>query len=289
MSQNRRSKIRRGKPNAASAARRDPASTADRPTPEMEARVKFDLGQVTTETGLPFGFAYRRRPLIETMGASGGLSPDELNALRFYRTAFDRSERSPMRSCLNISGGRGTVATSSLINATPAMIDAKRKVRVCESALGQSLTTMRGVVLDDKSFSDLAIERFGSRLAKASGGRTRVAPKSGRHRELIRQEFIAGMRALTDQIRRMVTTGGVEEVWVDLQDDGTATIRRSVAAPGGRYRCWGDNILIDRVMADLHERYGPALAFKSAPLAIAALRGAEDGRLRHLEPEELAA
>ncbi|WP_157222590.1 hypothetical protein [Novosphingobium sp. AP12] len=255
----------------------------------METRVKFDLGQVTTETGLLFGFAYRRRPLIESMGVSGGLSPDELNALRFYRTAFDRSERSPMRSCLNISGVGGTNAASNLMNATPAMIDAKRKVRFCESGLGPLLTTMRGVVLDDRSFSDLAMDRFGSRLVKASSGRTRVAPKSGRHREAIRQEFIAGMRVLTDQIRHMITTGGTEEVWVDPQDDGTATIRRSVAAPAGRYRCWGDNILIDRVMAALHEKYGDVLAFKSADIAIFALQKIEEGRLRHLEPEELAA
>ncbi|WP_159981900.1 MULTISPECIES: hypothetical protein [unclassified Novosphingobium] len=291
MSQNRRIKAPRGKVKAARAklARTAEAQT-ERPTPEQEARVKFELGRVVTESGLPYGFAYRRTPLIETMGASGALSPDELNALRFYRTAFDRSERSPVRSCLNISsGGRGVNAASSVINATPGMIDAKRKLKLCEMSLGHTRDTLRAVVLDDKSFRQIAMDRYGSRVTTDKLGREKVAPRSGRHREIIRQEFIAGMRILTDRIRHMVTTGSIEEVWVEPLDDGTATIRRGIAAPAGRYRVWGDNVLVDRVMADLHAKYGPTLSFRTADVAVALLKGVEAGRLLHLEPDELAA
>lgn len=291
MSQNRRIKAPRGKVKAARAklARKAEAPT-ERPTPEQEARVKFELGRVVTENGLPFGFAYRRTPLIETMGSTGALSPDELSALRFYRTAFDRSERSPVRSCLNItSGGRGANPTSSVINATPGMIDAKRKLKLCEMNLGYTRDTLRGVVLDDKSFRQIAMDRYGSRVTTDKLGRQKVAPRSGRHREIIRQEFIAGMRILTDRIRHMVTTGSIEEVWVEPLEDGTATIRRGIAAPAGRYRVWGDNVLVDRVMSDLHAKYGATLSFRTADVAVLILTQVEAGRLLRLEPEELAA
>lgn len=300
MARNRRiksgSKSIRKVAKGGSAARPGDAST-DRPTPEMAARVKFELGQVTTETGLPFGFAYRRKPLIETMALKGGLSPDEIGALRYYRTAFDRCERSPVKSCLNVSNsGRGARADITIMQSTPSMIDAKRRLRECESCLGPNLTTMRGLVLDDKSFSVMAMERFGSRHVSASGGRIKVTPKSGRHREIVRQEFIAGVRLLTSRIRHLVTTGrhGVtsgwlEELWVDPLPGGTAVIRRSSAAPAGRYRIWGEDVIVAQVMADLRSKHGDALEFTSATLAIEVLDRANDARLRRLETDELAA
>ena len=260
----------------------------DRPTPELAARVKFELGQITTETGAPYGFAYRRKPLFETMALGGGLSPDELAALRFYRTAFDRSERSPVRCCLDVGAGGRSGNAHTVLHATPAMIDAKRKLRMCEAALGHSLATMQGVALDDKSFSQLAMDRFGSRITHTRNGKPTVAPKSGRHRETIRGEFLQGLKLLTDHLRRAVTTGAVEEVWVDPLPDGAAVIRRSFVAPAGRYRCWGDNVLVDRVMSELEKKFGQDLRFSSAVLAIEALKQVEDGRLRHLEEEELA-
>jgi hypothetical protein len=266
----------------------------DHPTPEMQARVNFELGKVTDETGQSVGFAYRRKPLIETMALKGGFSPDELAALRFYRTAFDRSERSPVKCCLNVSGsGRGTSgAAFGIFHATPAILDAKRKLQYCEHGLGSLRDTMRGVVLLDKSFSEIAIDRFGSRIVKPPAyfdkeGRARgdhrekIAPRSGRHRETVRQEFIAGLRTLTDTVRAMVATGSVEEIWVDPNADGTAIIKRGIAAPAGRYRCWGDSVLLDNVIAEL--------SFQSATAAILAIKTVEDSRLRHLEPDELAA
>jgi len=292
----------RGKSKAkAASSRKADKPFADQPTPEMQARVAFSLGPVVSEMGDVLGLAYRRRPLIETMASKGAISPDEIGALRYYRTAFDRSERSPVKSCLNISSsGRAAPAAFGMKSATPSMLEAKRKVAMCESIMGHAKDTMRGVVLEDKSFSQIAMERFGSRTVipprkvdkegRARGDhREKIAPKSGRHRELIRQEFIVGMRLLTDAIRRSITTGAVEEVWVQPLENGGAIIRRSFAAPAGRYRCWGDNVLVDRVMSDLRKTHGDDLQFPSAAAAIAALKDAEDGRLRHLQPEELAA
>ncbi|MFX4086151.1 hypothetical protein ACKU27_13720 [Sphingobium yanoikuyae] len=274
----------------------------DHPTPEMQARANFELGKVTDETGQSVGFAYRRKPLIETMALKGGFSPDELAALRFYRTAFDRSERSPVKCCLNVSGsGRGTSgAAFGIFHATPAMLDAKRKLQYCEHGFGNLKDTMRGVVLMDKSFSEIAIDRFGSRIVKppayvdkeghARGDhREKITPRSGRHRETVRQEFIVGLKVLTDTVRAMITTGSVEEIWVDPNADGTALIKRGIAAPAGRYRCWGDSALLDRVIAELRAQCGNDLSFKSATAAISAIKTVEDGRLRHLDPEELAA
>jgi hypothetical protein len=276
------------------------AAGIERPPAEQQQRVRFELGQVISEMGQVMGLAYRRLPLIETMGKGGKLSPDELGALRYYRTAFDRSERSPVKCCLNVSGVGGTGPSHALFHATPAMIDAKRRVRLCESVLGHSLETMREVVLSDKSFSQVAIERFGSRVIRPTPhvdkeGRARgehreqIRPRSGKHREIIRREFADGLRELTDAVRYMITRGAVEEVWVEPEQGGPATIKRGLFAPAGRYRCWGDWAMIDKIMKILRDKHGDGLVFRSAVDALAALKDAEDGRLRHLEDDELAA
>lgn len=266
---------------------RSGAAGVEQPTPEMQGRVRYQLGQIVSEEGFAVGFAYRREPLIEAMASRVGLSPDEIAATRYYRTAFDHSERSPVKSSLGVTGA-GTMG-DSILWMTPAMAEAKRRVRLCERNLGFNLSTMRSVVLEDKSFSEIAIERFGGRVSKSGKGRSLIVPRSGRHREVIRREFAAGVRILTDSIRRLVTAGATEEIWVVPLDDGSAIIRRGLAAPLGRYRCWGDNVLVDHVIAALRDKHGHDLAFRTAVDAIAALKEAEDGRLRHLEPEELAA
>lgn len=289
-------RIRRSKPqprkssNPSRKPGRAPADPIVDPTPELRARVKFELGRVTSETGQAIGFAYRREPLFETMGKGGKLRPDELTALRYYRGAFDRSERSPVRSCLNISGGGASSSgAQALFSQTPSMLDAKLKVRHCESGMGQTRDTMRAVVLDDKSFSEIAMDRFGShtRPAPRKGEAVQIRPKSGRHREIIRREFLAGLKILTDEINRMEARGVGEEVWVDVMGDGSAKIRRTLACPLGKYRCWGDNAEIDRVMADLRTEYGAALHFPTAGAAIHALSTVAGQRLRRLEPSEL--
>lgn len=261
------------------------ATPIEQPTPEMTARVTFDLVTIKDEMGRSIGRGYRRRPLFETMRSAGALSPDEVDALRFYRTAHDRSEYSPMKSCLNVEhGGGGFSAAAILFSSVPSVVMARRNVRLCEARLGPTLTTMRAVALDDRSFSELAIERHGSREKDG-----KVLPRSGRHRAAIRQEFQAGLLVLTDIVRSLTTQAGVEEIWVYPEEDGTATIRRGIVAPNGMYRCWGDSEKLDVIMKDLRDTWGGKLQFASAMAARAALEKADAGRLGRLLDEELAA
>jgi hypothetical protein len=257
----------------------------EQPTPEQSARVTFDLITITDEMGKALGRGYRRRPLFETMRTTGAISPDEVDALRFYRTAHDRCEYSPMKSCLNVeNGGGGFSAAQAAFVTTPSVLAARRNLRLCEARLGHSLATMRAVALDDRSFSELAVQRYGCREKDG-----KILPKSGRDRARIKDEFQAGLLTLTDIVRSLTTQAGVEEIWVFPEDDGTATIRRGIVAPARTYRCWGDSEKLDTIMADLRKRWGGQLRFATPQAARDALDEADAGRLGRLLPDELAA
>lgn len=285
------------------------------PTPEQAARFQYQRGEVRNEAGQRLGTAYRRRPLFETMAATAKIAPDEAAALRYYRGAFDRCERSATKSCLNITMGGGMRGMpAELANATASMVEAKSRLRRCESVLGVNLATMRAVALEDRSFSDVAIERFGARRQSwilvdepvlQNGRRVvvdgkpqtrpvhreKIVPRSGRHREIVRAEFQAGLRALTDHVRAMTNMGGADELWVDLDGDGRATIVRGLCAPLGRYRWWGSRDNVSEVLYRIRtSREG--LTFTTAAAARAAVDDANEAggrRLTCLEPEELAA
>jgi hypothetical protein len=245
-----------------------------------------------------------------------------------YRTAYFGHEGTP-----EIDVTDDIVCDVGQLSATPALVEAKRKVRLCEAALGNTLATVRGVALFDKTFSAIAMERYGSRRQNwlvdenrdlrlpdgspdPDGGwieedvpnalglptkgklplktvfRERLVPKSGRHREAIRQEFVAGLRQLTAAVRTLITTPGVEELWVQPGAAGLnspATIQRGVAAPNDAYRVWGDSARVDAVQAELTGRYGVDLAFPTAAAAKAALEAAEAGRLIRLDEDDASA
>ncbi|MGW8278540.1 hypothetical protein ACWGK7_03465 [Sphingomonas aurantiaca] len=268
----------------------------EQPTPELMKRAAFVLGPVKSEMGEVLGRAYRRRAIFETMADQGGISPDELDALRFYRATFDRCDRSPMRSCLDVDGN-GVMRADGY---TPrSIIDAKKRLRLCEAGLGSALSTMRAVALDDLSFSQIAIARFGCRIVRyehvdaerRSRGdhREKIRPRSGRDREVVRREFQHGLLTLTDIVRSITTRAGVEELWVCPEDDGTATIRRGALAPNGLYRCWGDSEKIDAIMTTLRKVHGARLMFDTPQRARSAMDNADESRLERLDPEELAA
>lgn len=255
------------------------------PTPELAARVSFDLITITDEMGKALGRGYRRRPLFETMRTKGAISPDEVDALRFYRTAHDRCEYSPMKSCLNVEhAGGGFSAAQIAFTSTPSVLAARRNLRLCESRLGHSLATMRAVALDDRSFSELAIQRYGCREKDG-----KILPRSGRDRTKVKDEFQVGLLRLTDIVRSLTTRAAVEEIWVVPEEDGTATIRRGLVAPARTYRCWGDSEKIDTIMADLRKLWGGAMRFDTPQAAIKALDEADADRLNRLLPDELAA
>jgi hypothetical protein len=110
-----------------------------------------------------------------------------------------------------------------------------------EHALGSLLPTMRAVVLDDKTFSQVAIERFGGRRqtwveqnetcgTDRKGKRLafvdKVAPQSGRHRQIIADEFKAGLARLIQVHAPYVSTGGdrPREASPPVSEDETALI-----------------------------------------------------------------
>jgi hypothetical protein len=86
------------------------------------------------------------------------------------------------------------------------------RLKACKDAIVDLLPTMRAVVFEDQSFSATAIGRPGgikqNRLEQEkSRGRTKkgakmvfidkIVPKSGRHREMLREEFARGLKLLT--------------------------------------------------------------------------------------------
>lgn len=301
----------------------------ERPTPEQERRVEFERRSVRSEMGQTIGVAYRRRPLFETMADKGGtIAPNELEALRYYRTSFDRAERSATKSCLNFGVG-GRSAFSDIANVSASMIDAKRRIAICESVLGPYLPTMRAVVLEDRPFTDIAIERFGGRpqswiiidepvlkdgkpviikeilmedgkasIVRELGPLTRpvhrekIVPRSGRHRAIVADEFRAGLKLLAAHLIRMTNMGGAHELWVEVNPDGSAQLVHGACAPARRYRWWGSKNEIAETKQQarkLHSADGVFTNAAEARDAVDQVNEARGCRLHHLDPEELAA
>lgn len=285
----------------------------EQPTPEMQRRVSYQFGPVKTEMNVQIGSAYRRQPLYITMAKKDGrFSPDQFAALQEYRLIFDRSERSPFASCLANPQGRGrALGPASVIHASPAIVEAKRKLSLLERGLGLYLNTMRAVVLYDRSFSEIAIERFGSRRrswiavdqpvvrdgqpVKVDGKpifhavhREDIVPRSGRDRQKIADEFNRGLTLLT-LASELLRGGSMAELWVHPRDDGSAIIHRAACAPNGLFRLWGPSGVVNQVVDDLLEANDDRLVFSSAIEARDTLLRIEDGRLHKLDPDELAA
>jgi hypothetical protein len=286
---------------------------AEKPTPEMRARVHYEFGPVKTEMNIQIGSAYRRQPLYVTMSKTAGrFSLDEMAALNDYRSIFDRCERSPMASCLASLGGSGGggVGPSAFMSGSPAIAEAKRKLSLLERGLGHYLATMRAVVLRDQSFSAIAMERYGCRTRSwivvndpvmrngqpvmkdgkpvmRDAHREDVVPRSGRDRERVALEFRQGLKLLTVAAQRL-GGAGIDEVWIHPREDGTAIIHRASCAPNGFFRLWGSPRFVDGVIDDLLARNNDTLVFASPTEARALLDAVDDGRLFRLEPDELA-
>lgn len=285
--------------------------SADQPTPEMRARYEYEFVPVHTEMNIRLGAAYRRVPLYVTMAKKADrFTFPELEAMRLYRSVFDRCERSPM-SCALAGGGsfsRG-LSPTSFFHATPGVVEAKRKLAFLERGLGHTLTTMRDLVLHDKSFSLIAMERFGSRtrswiveepvLSKGAPvmvdgkplmkaiHREDIVPRSGRDRALVSEEFRLGLRLLCQAVERL-TNADVHEIWVHVRDDGSAIVHRATIAPNGTFRLWGKAAEVTLVLDQLLAANKDCLVFDTPQFARDALLEANDGLLDQLEPEELA-
>lgn len=190
------------------------------PTPEQQQKATFERGSSKTAHGQVNSVAYRRQPLFETLfkGRNSGISLDALTAMRVYRERHEATATSLTKCALDIQGRGG-----GLPSCLPPGLEADYLVRHIETALGPLADTMRRVVLEDQSFSDVAIARFGSRVQNwiesekqrvrtKKGARMvfveKIVPKSGRHREIIRDEFMAGLDRLVAAVRPHIRTGG---------------------------------------------------------------------------------
>lgn len=180
------------------------------PTPEQMARFTYTPHSPTTSTGLVMGRAYLRDPWFESLvrrdwtdaqreARAPAFTAEDLHALRGYRNAHETAQRSEVRSCLNIErgGARGEHGVPS-----PALLRARRTLAAIEAAIGPLIETMRAIAIDDMSYAQVAMARFGAREQEwyddATGTILRKpAPRSGRHSVRIREEFLAGTRRLT--------------------------------------------------------------------------------------------
>lgn len=190
------------------------------PTPEQRQKATFERSSSKTAHGQVNSVAYRRQPFFETLakGRNSGVSLDALTAMRVYRERYEATATSLTKCALDIQGRGG-----GLPSCLPPGLDADYLVRHIETALGPLADTMRRIVLEDQCFSDVAIERFGSRVqswieSEKQRGRTKkgarmvfvekIVPKSGRHREIIRDEFMAGLDRLVAAVRPHIRTDG---------------------------------------------------------------------------------
>ena len=105
---------------------------------------------------------------------------------------------------------------------------------------------------------------------------------------MIAQEFRDGLRILTVQHQLLGSRSAIEEIWIQPEADGTATIHRGVSAPNGLYRVWGGRSMVAKVFVDLGE-LGSDLTFPTPLDARSALDEAANGRLIGLSESELAA
>ncbi|WP_103728915.1 hypothetical protein [Novosphingobium sp. HII-3] len=174
------------------------------PTIEQQAHAHYveeDIVDVTGKGRVTIGKAYRKRPRFETIE---GLGTEQLKALRCYRAAFDESERSILKSGLDVRP-RGAGGFDSAFGAIEARAFGAARLRAIEGQLGMLLHTMRDVALMDLTFSEAAMKRFGSRevdwIDIGKGKRkprtvVKLVPKSGTHRQIIRDEFFQGLELL---------------------------------------------------------------------------------------------
>lgn len=154
------------------------------PTPEQAGKATYLEAEVNDYVGgrrVRVGNAYRRQPRFETIA---GITVAQLFALRHYRRAFDVSELSATKSCLDVGpGGGGTGGAETAISRLEALAFADHEVRRIEATIAaELLPVLRAVALHDMDFKAVADEVWGS--------------TSGKRREQVRATFLRGADAL---------------------------------------------------------------------------------------------
>lgn len=193
---------------AAAARQSTTASTPKRagPTPEQRQHARYELEPIT-ERGQVVGRAYRKQPWFETLAARGDISSSALEALRFYRNSYESSFYSEMRCALDRSGIGGRGSSYAMISEPPEVSIAKSNLAGCERGISSPLLdSLRAVGLYDLRYREVAMERFGYRMADyIENGKhlQKRAPKSGRHRELVKDEILAAVELLIANVAAM--------------------------------------------------------------------------------------
>ncbi|WP_257556444.1 hypothetical protein [Sphingobium sp. CFD-2] len=180
------------------------------PTPEQRQRANYELNDIVDvvpgKASVAIGKAYRREPYFEELARrdATGIGGDDLRCLRFYRNRYEASLRSPVRSVLNRdAGGAGEgPMLAALISSSDH--------RWLEREVGALVHTLRAIALEDKSYAQVAMERWGSReqdwIVKGES-RTKIVPKSGKHPTIIRDEFLQAVARLTVTALPYIRTG----------------------------------------------------------------------------------
>lgn len=153
------------------------------PTEAQAVRYRYEFDSVRDGTHL-VGRAYRREPWFVTLFRRGDIDGDQLAALRYYRDAHENADRSETRCALNREpGGGGDTATLRLMMARETRDD-------CEAAIPAFLIdTLRAVAIDDKDYTEVARDRYGSGRKRDERGIVRLQPPSSRQRKRIATEF----------------------------------------------------------------------------------------------------
>ena len=181
------------------------------PTPEQQKRAKYGIGDIVDvepgKTAVTIGKAYRREPYFEELARreGTGLGADDLRCLRFYRNRYEACQRSPVKSVLNRDQGGGTGEGPMLA----ALISSDEFQFLEWGVRGAAVHTLRAVALEDKSYAQVAMERWGSREQQwivRGEHKTKIVPKSGRHAEAVRDEFLQAVSKLTERTLPYIRT-----------------------------------------------------------------------------------
>lgn len=252
-----------------------PAEPRLGPTPEQRAKVDYERGGGKIDKGIVGAAAYQRQPLFEKLAKTHGISAAGIAALRFYRAVFEAQDSSPTRCTLNDEGRGGGLPLClpySISDIPLEFLSGGTVLDSLERRLGHTLTTMRAVALEDQSFSAVAIARFGSRVVpyieqerrrprNRKGEKLRyvdkVVPISGRHRQIIADEFDVGLARLVEAHSPHVTTArpivkpapAAQPIAPPSEAEMALNLIVNAAAPsvdpafideGGRFKQWGE-------------------------------------------------
>jgi len=201
------------------------AKTVDRDilAPPIEQRGMFSDKPVSvrTEKGQVVGRAFRRQPYFVTLAKLPAdrtqpkgkrmITAEQFRAMRFYRASWEGSQASEMRCALDVSvrGGGGDRET------IPAGYWESQRVADCERPFGEGLLpTMRAIILQDQSFAQVAMMKWGSRdrqrIIVGTGKQkprivNEVVPLSKYHTDQVREDFMFGLSHLVKAVGRHMT------------------------------------------------------------------------------------